>query len=149
MAGSACYNIVYMRERVSTSNTYRVTGGDRKINSSTSNKKIHHSFCPRPKVWQMLYFIFVPILQLFNTVLWKYLCLVRYRCRVWFCKNQTGCGLITSADSALVKLSTFFCTTLAFIFTHRDVMQVRIWREEVSACRGGVLVMTRTGASPE
>lgn len=29
MAGSACYNIVYMREGVGTSNTYRVTGGDR------------------------------------------------------------------------------------------------------------------------
>lgn len=29
MAGSACYNIVYMSERVGTSNTYRVTGGDR------------------------------------------------------------------------------------------------------------------------
>lgn len=27
MAGSACYNIVYMRERVGASNTYRVTGG--------------------------------------------------------------------------------------------------------------------------
>lgn len=29
MAGSACYNTVYMSERVGTSNTYRVTGGDR------------------------------------------------------------------------------------------------------------------------
>lgn len=29
MAGSAYYNIVYMSERVGTSNTYRVTGGDR------------------------------------------------------------------------------------------------------------------------
>lgn len=27
MAGSACYNIVYMSERVGTVKTYRVTGG--------------------------------------------------------------------------------------------------------------------------
>lgn len=37
MAGSAFYNIVYMRERVSTSNTYRVTGGDRGEKTGRNN----------------------------------------------------------------------------------------------------------------
>lgn len=35
MAGSACYNIVYMSERVSARNTYRVTRGDRKKQEKT------------------------------------------------------------------------------------------------------------------
>lgn len=42
MAGSACYNIVYMSERISTRNTYRVTGKDlqsRKNNSLMIRKR--------------------------------------------------------------------------------------------------------------
>lgn len=41
MAGSACYNIVYMSERVSTSNTCRVTGGDRKKQEKTGKNNSH------------------------------------------------------------------------------------------------------------
>ena len=45
MAGSACYNIVYMSERGSTSNTYRVTGGEqrKKQNNSLVIQRRRHS----------------------------------------------------------------------------------------------------------
>lgn len=74
MAGSACYNIVYMREGVGTSNTYRVTGGDGGKRHGENNSlwlKSDTSFLPvfiqkydRCRIYS------VSLLRWFITVLW-------------------------------------------------------------------------------
>lgn len=110
MAGSACYNIVYMSERFSASETYRVTGGGRKKQEKTiapviKKRRVIPLLLIQTKVSNSLCFIYSCFCSVvIYYVLWDCTAL-HHRNHVRWGKrdNPTGCKQTNSSGRTLTS----------------------------------------------